>query len=293
MSSTRPIKTVVATDGSAEQRTLESLLDDPGIEVVGVLEATATSRCARSSQADALLVACNGHSETALELHRRGRRANGPTWPVVVATVAAANGFIRQVFEAGADDIVSSTDSTMPGPETFFALQKAVARRSRAGRSGDELGRHGDLTVLGPKGGTGKTLTTTNLAVALADRGQPRRRDRPRPPVRRPRARARACRPSGRSTTSPPPAARWTPRRSTPTWPTHASGAADPARAGRGPTRRSASRSEFLRELYAVAATHATSSWSSTRRPGSRPRSSRRSTLDRHLHGRRCSTRRR
>ena len=41
--------------------------------------------------------------------------------------------------------------------------------------------------VLGPKGGTGKTLTSTNLAVALAERDA-RRARRPRPAVRRHRA---------------------------------------------------------------------------------------------------------
>ena len=44
------------------------------------------------------------------------------------------------------------------------------------------------ICVLGPKGGIGKTLTSTNLGVALADAGHSDRRRRPRPAVRRRRA---------------------------------------------------------------------------------------------------------
>ena len=48
------------------------------------------------------------------------------------------------------------------------------------------------ICVLGPKGGTGKTLTASNLASRSPQPGTARRRRRPRPPVRRRRARARA-----------------------------------------------------------------------------------------------------
>ena len=49
-----------------------------------------------------------------------------------------------------------------------FAMSKAIARAPRRGFIGSERGDGRLICVLGPKGGTGKTLTSTNLAVALA-----------------------------------------------------------------------------------------------------------------------------
>ena len=82
-------------------------------------------------------------------------------------TTGSPNGFVRRVFESGADDIL-----TLPEPpeRVAFALEKAVARRRGAAiASGIALAPM--ICVLGPKGGTGKTLVSTNLAVTLALNG--------------------------------------------------------------------------------------------------------------------------
>jgi pilus assembly protein CpaE len=79
-------------------------------------------------------------------------------------TTGSPNGFVRRVFESGADDIL-----TLPEPteRIAFALEKAVARRRGAAvASGIALAPM--ICVLGPKGGTGKTLVSTNLSVSLA-----------------------------------------------------------------------------------------------------------------------------
>jgi pilus assembly protein CpaE len=73
---------------------------------------------------------------------------------------------VRRAFEAGADDVIALPES----PENIrFAIQKALARRQGAstspGASAAPL-----ICILGPKGGTGKTLVSSNLAVALAQR---------------------------------------------------------------------------------------------------------------------------
>jgi pilus assembly protein CpaE len=162
-----PLRVIVAVDGGTEQRTLESVLDDPGLEVVGTVENHGDLRGREDLNADAMLVACNGHSDVALAYVAEATRER-PEWPVVVASAGAANGFVREVFKAGADDIVLLADTATPGADTFFALQKAIVRRQ--GPVGESSA--GTLiTVLGPKGGTGKTLTTANLSCALADSG--------------------------------------------------------------------------------------------------------------------------
>jgi pilus assembly protein CpaE len=88
-----------------------------------------------------------------------------PDRPVVVMSEASPNGFLRQAFELGADDVITLPQSP---EQVAFTLQKVIARRKGLavpGRATAPL-----VAVLGPKGGTGKTLVATNLAVALAQR---------------------------------------------------------------------------------------------------------------------------
>src|SRR6202035_4164357 len=51
-----------------------------------------------------------------------------------------------------------------------FALEKALIRR-RGAQDARPKGSHNIICVLGLKGGSGKTLTASNLGVALAQRG--------------------------------------------------------------------------------------------------------------------------
>ena len=86
--------------------------------------------------------------------------------PVVVLYHGSPNGFLERAFEAGADDLVSLPQSS---GQLGFAFEKALARSRGAVASSSE----GEMiTVLGPKGGTGKTVTSSNLAVALALEGR-------------------------------------------------------------------------------------------------------------------------
>ena len=185
----------------------------------------------------------------------------------------SANGFVQHAFEAGADDLVDAAVARRRDErgrrQLGFAVEKAVARRTGAAAAG-ATALASLICVLGPKGGIGKTLTSANLAVALALDGPARRGRRPRPAVRRRRALARtrpaaddlrprqvgriARRREGRGL---PDAARE--RRAGP----DGAGAAGPGRRGddRVPAR-----------ALSAAASRATTSWSSTRRPASRRR---------------------
>jgi pilus assembly protein CpaE len=167
--SASPIKTMVAVDGAVDRRTLEAVLGDPGIEVVEVLETHGElSERASNLQIDAMLIACNGHPDVALAYVAEAARER-PDWPIVVVTTSQATALVREVFTAGADDILTVTNPDQAGPETFFALQKAVTRRSGAPSDANATGEL--ICVLGPKGGTGKTLTVANVSTALAEAG--------------------------------------------------------------------------------------------------------------------------
>jgi pilus assembly protein CpaE len=162
-----PIRALVAVDQIIDPREIEAVLDDPGIDVVGVTQQEAGVPDAHAIPADVLLVACGKASEEAVEFVAAARRDRSDQ-PVVVVCGGSPNGFVREVLSSGADDIVLIDQAGDAGPETFFAMQKALARRS----SGASDRARGSLVcILGPKGGIGKTVTSTNVGVALADAG--------------------------------------------------------------------------------------------------------------------------
>ena len=165
--SAAPIRALVAIDRVMDPRMIEAVLDDPGINVVDIVEQEAGVPNGQSAPADVLVVACGGASEKAVEFVAQAARERAGR-PLVVVCGGQANGFVREVLTSGADDIVLIEGAVAPGPEMFFAMQKAMARRSTASAERD---RGSLVCVLGPKGGIGKTVTSTNLAVALADTG--------------------------------------------------------------------------------------------------------------------------
>ena len=115
--------------------------------------------------ADLVIVGCSQSHAQALDVISAAT-AQRADRPVVVLYHGTPNGFLEQAFEAGADDLIALPQSA---GQLGFALEKALARRRGAGASADEGAM---ITVLGPKGGTGKTVTSSNLAVALALAGK-------------------------------------------------------------------------------------------------------------------------
>jgi pilus assembly protein CpaE len=162
------IHALVAVDAGVDTHEIQMMLPDGStIEIVGIINGLEESwRTLQETAPDLLIVACEGYSDRALYFIEASVKQQ-PDRPVVVLTTGSPNGFVRRVFESGADDIV-----TLPEvPERLsFALEKAVARRRGAAvASGIALAPM--ICVLGPKGGTGKTLVSTNLAVGLVRRG--------------------------------------------------------------------------------------------------------------------------
>jgi pilus assembly protein CpaE len=164
-----PIKTLVAMEDGLDAGVLQgSLPSDGGVQIVGIVEGLDQSwEVLQETPTDLLVVACAGDSDRALFLIDGAIKAK-PDRPVVVLYTGNLNGFVRRVFEAGADDIVGLPQT----PENVrFAIEKAIARR-QGGAVGGAIATAPLICVLGPKGGTGKTLTACNLAVSIASAGQ-------------------------------------------------------------------------------------------------------------------------
>lgn len=160
---------IVVHDGTVDETVIRALLSAPDeLQVVGLYDGLGHHMPA----ADVLVVACGVYSEEAGSLIREGVE-DQPARPVLLVTQGAPNGYVDHAFKAGAADLV-----VLPQPcdvnlahamshQVLFTINKALQKRDTA--SGGE----GKMVVLvGPKGGSGKTLTATNLAAALADAGR-------------------------------------------------------------------------------------------------------------------------
>jgi pilus assembly protein CpaE len=165
--STGTIKTLVAIDAGVDANAVEHAfpIGSP-VQVTGVFEGLEGGWTGLDeSSPDLLVVACASYSERVLYLIEAASKSR-PDRPIVVLFYGTPDGFLHRAFEMGADDLV-----TMPTPpeELEFALQKVMARR-RGAVSGGTTGPM--ICIVGPKGGTGKTLAASNLAIALAQKGK-------------------------------------------------------------------------------------------------------------------------
>jgi pilus assembly protein CpaE len=162
------IRTLIALDQGVDRELVQASLPvESDIHVVGVVDGLEDSwSTLQETPTDLLVVACSGYSDRALFLID-GAVKQRPERPVVVLGHDSPDGFVRRVFESGADDIVILPNSP---EEVRFAFEKAVARKQGAAvATGAALSPM--ICILGPKGGAGKTLVAANLAVSLANAG--------------------------------------------------------------------------------------------------------------------------
>jgi pilus assembly protein CpaE len=167
---TARIDIIVIDDGSADEEVVRALLSADGdLRVVAYVEGIGH----HTPAADVLVVACAEYGKHAAQSIRDAVE-DRPGCPVVLVTQGAPNGYVEDAFEAGVVDIV-----VLPQPcdvslaeamshQVRFTLNKAVAKRAAGAPQPD--GKM--IVMLGPKGGSGKTLTSTNLAASLADAGR-------------------------------------------------------------------------------------------------------------------------
>ena len=173
----RTITALVALEHGSDEESVRALLaETEDLELAGLVEGLDAAWAAMADRpVDVAILACSPDSEQALWFLRESSRAYSDR-PVVVLCPGSPNGFVRQAFEAGADDLVVLPPDLPARPvavaeQLRFAVEKAVARRSGAAREG-QAALASLICVLGPKGGIGKTLTSVNLGVALAAQGR-------------------------------------------------------------------------------------------------------------------------
>jgi pilus assembly protein CpaE len=165
---TQTIKTLVALDEGVDAEAVRAALPEgqSEIQIVGLVHGLdETWRILQETTTDLLVIATSGYSDRALFLVDAAVKQRAER-PVVVLSQGPANGFVKRLFEAGADDIILLPE---PSERVRFTLQKAIARKLGTASTGLSLAPM--ITILGPKGGSGKTLTASNLSVGLADRG--------------------------------------------------------------------------------------------------------------------------
>jgi pilus assembly protein CpaE len=173
------LRTVVALGAGPDPMVVEAAVaGSAGLEVIGFLhDLDPTAGRLEEFGPEVLVVACSEESsDEVAELIAHFTRHH-PGRSVVVLGGSSMNGLVKRVIEAGADDVVQLPDAAdseaieQVSGQIAFAIQKALARKDGAalGRAATD-GRL--ICVLGPKGGIGKTLTTSNLAVSFAESGQ-------------------------------------------------------------------------------------------------------------------------
>ncbi len=163
------IDILVVHDDAVDEAVIRALLSpDEDLRIVGYVEGLGH----HMPNADVLVLACGPYNE---DTGMRIREAveDRPDRPVVLVTDGTPNGYVEHAFLAGAADII-----VLPRPcdvdlaralsnQVRFTLGKIISKRSMSS------GAEGKMVVMiGPKGGSGKTLTATNLAAALADAGR-------------------------------------------------------------------------------------------------------------------------
>jgi hypothetical protein len=166
---TPEIKALVALEEGMRPDILGDVLPQSrGISVVDYVEGLAPGQeTLRNSTAELVIVACSSKCADAAALVEDSV-AQQPDRPVVVLQLDAAesNGFMQHMFAAGADDIIGLESAE----RVRHALQKAIARKRGAMLAKGAL-LAPLICVLGPKGGTGKTVTVCNLGIALTEKG--------------------------------------------------------------------------------------------------------------------------
>ena len=144
----------VLLSGSAANGVADTLEQDSAIDLVRADAAGAGGGSPRSADVALHVVETSSAANVAEEVERVRELSDAP---LILAAYGEPNGIVETGLEVGATDVVVLPQ---PAETLLFAIRKA-ALAVPAG--------HGSVvTVFSPKGGSGKTVVATNLAVASA-----------------------------------------------------------------------------------------------------------------------------
>ena len=150
--------------GSCEgfDKLCESLGSHPEIELVGASTTVADGAAALAGgHLDAVLHATRG---AALPVDELAAIRDHSRAPILIVASSSSSGVLEQALDADVADVLLLPQLV---ENVVFAIRKATHTTRR--HSGSGSGRHGKIvTVFSPKGGTGKTVTASNLAAACA-----------------------------------------------------------------------------------------------------------------------------
>ena len=152
MAADRRLRVALAGDGKAAVALRAELT---GLDAFDLEELAGRTQ---SEPLDVAVLVHEGESEPREELAQLREHTGAP---VVLATTAPSSGLVRWALDAGIADVLS-----LPGGQesVLFVIEKAAQTARQAESGGD--GRV--VTVFSPKGGSGKSVVSTNLAVAAA-----------------------------------------------------------------------------------------------------------------------------
>jgi pilus assembly protein CpaE len=169
-----PLSILVALDGEVDRGLIETLVArDPALSVIDYLELDGPSSSGLGT-GEALVVAVADYTREARDFVAKAHRQHAQR-PIILLCPTGTSGSVGEAFSNGVDDIVAMPTSGVVdfdvARELAFTIEKAVMRKRGTTAPKAEAVRN-VICVLGLKGGSGKTLTSVNLAVSLAQAGR-------------------------------------------------------------------------------------------------------------------------
>jgi pilus assembly protein CpaE len=142
----------------------DSLASHPEIELIGSSTDVADGAAALAGgHLQAVLHATRSTTLPAEELNAIRQHTQAP---ILIVASSGSAGLLEQALDADVSDVLLLPQLV---ENVVFAIRKATHSGRRHAAANNGTGRHGKIvTVFSPKGGTGKTVTATNLATACA-----------------------------------------------------------------------------------------------------------------------------
>jgi pilus assembly protein CpaE len=144
----------------------ESLAAHPELDVVGWSEEVAQGAAALAG--GHLGVVLHATSSPTLPAGELAAIREQTAAPLILLASGTASTLLEEALESDVSDVLLLPQLT---ENVVFAIRKAAHAGRRLQAQGGTSRRGRIVTVFSPKGGTGKTVTATNLAAALAKHG--------------------------------------------------------------------------------------------------------------------------